>query len=55
MTVKKLQGIHLELDRIALDFEREIELMRTIGHSNNALFLEGGPYQDDGCLFLVVE
>ncbi|XP_062514602.1 uncharacterized protein LOC134190184 [Corticium candelabrum] len=55
VAVKKLQGIHQELDRIALEFEREIEVMRTMRHPNIVLFLGGGRYHDDGCLFLVVE
>ncbi|XP_062519889.1 probable serine/threonine-protein kinase DDB_G0278509 [Corticium candelabrum] len=55
VAVKKLQGIHMELDRIELEFEREIEVMRAIRHSNIVLFIGGGRYHDDGCPFLVVE
>ena len=55
VAVKKLQGIHMELDRIELEFEREIEVMRAIRHPNIVLFLGGGRYHDDGCPFLVVE
>ncbi len=55
VAVKKLQGIHQHLDRIALEFEREIEVMRTIRHPNIVLFLGGGRFHDDGCPFLVVE
>ncbi|XP_062514254.1 uncharacterized protein LOC134189877 [Corticium candelabrum] len=55
VAVKKLQGIHQHLDRIELEFEREIEVMRTIRHPNIVLFLGGGRYHDDGCPFLVVE
>ena len=55
VAVKKLQGIHQHLDRIALEFEREIEVMRTIRHPNIVLFLGGGRCHDDGCPFLVVE
>ena len=55
MAVKKLQGIHQHLDRIELEFDREIEVMRTIRHPNIVLFLGGGRYHDDGCQFVVVE
>ena len=55
VAVKKLKGIHQHLQRIELEFEREIEVMRTIRHPNIVLFLGGGRYHDDGCPFLVVE
>ena len=55
VAVKKLQGVHQDLHRIELEFEREIEVMRTIRHPNIVLFLGGGRYHDDGCPFLVVE
>ena len=55
VAVKKLQGIHMEFDRIELEFEREIEVMRAIRHPNIVLFIGGGRYHDDGCPFLVVE
>ena len=55
VAVKKLQGIHQHLQRIELEFEREIEVMRTIRHPNIVLFLGGGRYHDDSCPFLVVE
>jgi hypothetical protein len=55
VAVKKLQGIHQQIDRIELEFEREIEVMRTIRHPNIVLFLGGGRYHDDGCPFLMVE
>ena len=55
VAVKEMQGIHMELDRIELELEREIEVMRAIRHSNIVLFLGGGRYHDDGCPFLVVE
>ena len=55
VAVKKLKGIHQPLRRIELEFEREIEVMRTIRHPNIVLFLGGGRYHDDGCPFLLVE
>jgi serine/threonine protein kinase len=55
VAVKKLQGIHQHLQRLELEFEREIEVMRTIRHPNIVLFLGGGRYHDDSCPFLVVE
>ena len=55
VAVKKLQGVHRPINRIYLEFEREIEVMRTIRHPNIVLFLGGGRYHDDGCPFLVVE
>ena len=55
VAVKRLKGIHQNLNRIELEFEREIEVMKTIRHPNIVLFLGGGRYHDDSCPFLVVE
>jgi hypothetical protein len=55
VAVKKLKGIHQSLQRLELEFEREIEVMRSIRHPNIVLFLGGGRYHDDGCPFLVIE
>ena len=55
VAVKKLQGEHLQINRIFLEFEREIEVMKTIRHPNIVWFLGAGRHHHDDSPFLVVE
>ena len=55
VAVKKLQREHLPINRIFLEFEREIEVMKTIRHPNIVWFLGAGRHHHDDCPFLVVE
>lgn len=54
VAVKKLQPFH-RLDAMESEFDREIEVMRSVRHPNIVLFLGGGRWHTDGCPFLVVE
>ncbi|XP_062514419.1 probable serine/threonine-protein kinase drkA [Corticium candelabrum] len=55
VAVKKLQKEHLPINRLYLEFAREIEVMKTIRHPNIVWFLGAGRHHDDDCPFLVVE
>ena len=54
VAVKSLQRLQ-RIERIELEFEREIQVMRTIRHPNIVLFIGGGRHHEDGCPFLVLE
>lgn len=55
VAVKKLKEVMLDLERTEMEFEREIQVMRTIRHPNIVLFLGVGRFRDDGCPFIVME
>ena len=56
IAVKKLKDADYERrDRFTLEFQREIELMKTTRHPNIVLFIGGGQIPEDGCPFLVLE
>ena len=55
VAVKKLRSEHNGVRCYAQEFDREIEVMRTLRHPNIVLFFGGGHFDDDNSPFLVVE
>jgi hypothetical protein len=55
VAVKKLKQEIFELERSELEFEREIQVMRTIRHPNVVMFLGVGHSDENGCPFIVLE
>ena len=54
VAVKRLQELQ-RIERNELEFEREIEVMRSIRHRNIVMFIGRGTFRDDGSQFLVIE
>jgi N-acetylneuraminic acid mutarotase len=59
VAVKKLHSMHTEIGRCQQEFDREMQVMRTIRHPNIVLFFGGGYFESDEggsrSPFLVVE
>ena len=55
VAVKKLKQEIFEMERSEIEFEREMQVMRTIRHPNVVMFLGVGHFSDTGCPFIVME